>query len=117
MILLRWNLTAYSLPIYYSETEPGVKSTTLQLRPGTHHLKFIVDGDMRASDTLPTAVDFTNHLVNYIEVSADEIHRQRSRRESDRTMKAASVPPGMHPPQVLPGTTSAEPTTDQLDKE
>lgn len=46
-------------------------STTLNLRPGTHHLKFLVDGDMRASDTLPTAVDFTNHLVNYIEISAD----------------------------------------------
>jgi hypothetical protein len=71
---------------------------------------------MRASDTLPTAVDFTNHLVNYIEVSADEINRQRSRRESDRAMNGG-VPPGMHPPQVLPGTPSAEPTTDQLNKE
>lgn len=45
---------------------------TLNLRPGTHHLKFIVDGEMRASDTLPTAVDFTNHLVNYIEINADD---------------------------------------------
>jgi hypothetical protein len=78
-------------------------STTLHLRPGTHHLKFIVDGDMRASDNLPTAVDFTNHLVNYVEVIADEMQGQRSRRESDRAMKNV-VPPGIHPPQVLPET-------------
>lgn len=60
-------------------------STTLNLRPGTHHLKFIVDGEMRASDTLPTAVDFTNHLVNYVEISADD-----ATRESDK----ASATPG-----------------------
>lgn len=63
-------------------------STTLNLRPGTHHLKFIVDGEMRASDTLPTAVDFTNHLVNYIEISADDGHD--------------SLPPGIHASQTLP---------------
>lgn len=74
-------------------------STTLNLPPGTHHLKFIVDGDMRTTDYLPTAVDFTNVLVNYIEVSADDI--PRSRRESDRATKP-TVPEGVYPPQVLP---------------
>lgn len=59
------------LLILFSEANAGVMSTTLNLRPGTHHLKFLVDGDMRASDDLPTAVDFSNHLVNYIEISAD----------------------------------------------
>jgi hypothetical protein len=76
-------------------------STTLQLRPGTHHLKFIVDGDMRASDHLPTAVDFSNHLVNYIEVSADEIQRRRPRTESSRPGRPV-IPPGIHPPIALP---------------
>lgn len=99
-----------------SDTEEGLMSTTLQLRPGTHHLKFIVDGDMRASDHLPTAVDFTNHLVNYIEVSADEIQKQRSRRESDRTIKT-TIPPGIHPPQVLPEDLHAEPAPDSLGEE
>lgn len=73
-------------------------STTLNLRPGTHHMKFIVDGEMRASDDLPTAVDFTNHLVNYIEISADDANRPR--RASDKD--AGSVPPGIRPPQVIP---------------
>jgi hypothetical protein len=90
-------------------------STTLQLRPGTHHLKFIVDGDMRASDDLPTAVDFTNHLVNYIEVSVDEIQKQRSRRESDRTIRSA-IPPGIHPPQVLPDDIYMETAGDRPDE-
>ncbi|GCB27971.1 SNF1 protein kinase subunit beta-2 [Aspergillus awamori] len=81
--------------LHRSENNPGVLSTRLNLRPGTHHLKFIVDGEMRASDNLPTAVDFTNHLVNYIEISADDVNR--SRRESDK------VPDGVRPPQVIPG--------------
>ncbi|KAJ5139287.1 Immunoglobulin E-set [Penicillium bovifimosum] len=69
----------------------SVMSTTLNLRPGTHHLKFIVDGEMRASDSLPTAVDFTNHLVNYIEISADDAH--------DKDFATQS---GVQTPQTLP---------------
>jgi len=89
-------------------------STTLNLPPGTHHLKFIVDGEMRTTDHLPTAVDFTNVLVNYIEVSADDI--PRTRRDSDRAVKSA-VPEGVYPPQVLPevedrsASTTPEPET------
>ncbi|CAI7567712.1 unnamed protein product [Penicillium pancosmium] len=61
--------------LHRGDHDGAVMSTTLNLRPGTHHLKFIVDGEMRASDTLPTAVDFTNHLVNYVEISADDARR------------------------------------------
>jgi hypothetical protein len=38
------------------------------LQPGVHHLRFIVDGDIVLSNSLPFTVDFTNSLVNYIEV-------------------------------------------------
>ncbi|KAG8532119.1 uncharacterized protein KY384_003756 [Bacidia gigantensis] len=69
----------------------GYLSAHLQLPPGTHHVKFIVDGDMQLSDELPTAVDYTNILVNYLEVSADDIPKQDERR----------VPDGVHPPQVI----------------
>lgn len=44
-------------------------SATLQLPPGTHHVKFLVGNDMICSPHLPTTVDFTNILVNYIEVT------------------------------------------------
>lgn len=84
-------------------------SARLNLRPGTHHLKFIVDGEMRAADSLPTAVDFTNHLVNYIEISADD-----ARREHDKTSHPA-VPPGVYPPQVLPEDSKHDQSGDAED--
>ncbi|MCJ1331258.1 hypothetical protein MMC10_007946 [Thelotrema lepadinum] len=48
---------------------------------------------MNLSTSLPTAVDYTNVLVNYIEVSADDLPKD----ESDK-----KYPPGIHPPMVLP---------------
>ncbi|KAL2815937.1 hypothetical protein BJX63DRAFT_153316 [Aspergillus granulosus] len=97
--------------LHKSENNPGVMSTVLNLRPGTHHLKFIVDGDMRASDNLPTAVDFTNYLVNYIEISADDV--TRTRRESEK----GAVPPGVHPPQVIPDHANAGKTESVVDED
>ena len=91
--------------ILSSENDKNVMSTTLNLRPGTHHMKFIVDGEMRASDNLPTAVDFTNHLVNYIEISADDANRTRRVSEKDAR---APVPPGVYPPQVIPDLYGAD---------
>lgn len=48
-------------------------SAVVPLPPGTHHLKFIVDNSMRTSEELPTAVDHTGILVNYLEVNADDM--------------------------------------------
>jgi hypothetical protein len=70
--------------------ETNILSNVLQLPPGTHHVKFIVDGEMQLSNELPTAVDYTNILVNYIEVSADDLPK-----DSETEIK-------IHPPQVLP---------------
>ncbi|KAJ5972798.1 uncharacterized protein N7479_002716 [Penicillium vulpinum] len=83
--------------LHRSENNPSVMSTTLNLRPGTHHLKFIVDGEMRAADSLPTAVDFTNHLVNYIEISADDAHD-----------KDSAVQPGTHTPHTVPDSSKQD---------
>lgn len=49
---------------------------------------------MQLSNELPTAVDYTNILVNYIEVSADDLPK-----DDDAEVK---LPEGVHPPQVLP---------------
>lgn len=51
----------------------GILRTVANVRPGTHHVRFIVDGLMLVSEDLPTTVDFGNNLVNYIEVSADDL--------------------------------------------
>lgn len=76
-----------------SANDPRLMTTRLDLLPGTHHVKFIVDGDMQLSDDLPTAVDYTNILVNYIEVSADDIPHE----DLDD-----HAPQGLHPPLVHP---------------
>src|SRR2546421_9289541 len=81
---------------FSSEDDPEVLSTTIRLPPGTHHLKFIVNGEMRTTNDLPTAVDFTNVLVNYIEVSPEDM--PTSRRESERGARAVRQP--LHPPLI-----------------
>lgn len=59
---------------------------------------------MRTADHLPTAVDFTNVLVNYIEVSADEPPPASKPIDIKRAKPQPFPPPGLHPPQVLPPT-------------
>ncbi|RPB25319.1 AMPKBI-domain-containing protein [Terfezia boudieri ATCC MYA-4762] len=53
--------------------ENKILSAIVPLPAGTHHVKFLVDGELRTSDTLPTAVDSTGILVNYLEVNADDM--------------------------------------------
>lgn len=55
---------------------PGM-FTTINLPSGTHHLKFVVDGEMVTSPDLPTAVDFNNFLVNYIEIATEDLNKPR----------------------------------------
>lgn len=63
--------------------------------PGTHHIKFLVDGSMQTTPDLPTTVDFGNNLVNYIEVSGE-----------DRTARSlnisAAIPKSNKEAQALP---------------
>ncbi|ELR10411.1 hypothetical protein VC83_00500 [Pseudogymnoascus destructans] len=68
--IFQWSRKSKLYPI------PGKKdafSAIIHVRPGTHHIRFIVDGNMLISSNLPTTVDFGNNLVNYIEVSADDL--------------------------------------------
>jgi|SRR3569833_69536 len=62
-------------------------STVALVRPGTHHIRFIVDGQMQTSPDLPTTVDFGNNLVNYIEVTPEGL-----RTEVQVESEAASAP-------------------------
>ncbi len=70
---------------------------------------FIVDNDMCTSDKLPTAVDYTNILVNYLEVSYDQVPTPAptpGKEPTDATTQAPArqIPAGVFPPQVLPPT-------------
>ncbi|KAI0849917.1 carbohydrate-binding module family 48 protein [Daldinia vernicosa] len=64
----QWSRKQRLLP---SKDRDGVLETVIPVFPGTHHIKFLVDGNMQTSPDLPTTVDFGNNLVNYIEVSGD----------------------------------------------
>lgn len=68
--IFQWNRKQRLHPV---EGRPGVFATTINILPGTHHIRFLVDNNMQTSPDLPTTVDFGNNLVNYIEVSPDDV--------------------------------------------
>ncbi|KAK1061711.1 galactose metabolism-related protein [Friedmanniomyces endolithicus] len=52
------------------DKEHGGYSAIVNLKPGTHHLKFMIRGDQTTCDDYPTTVDWAGNFVNYIEVVA-----------------------------------------------
>lgn len=62
---------------------------------------------MQLSNELPTAVDYTNILVNYIEVSADDLPKEPGK---------DGVPEGVHPPQVVPSIEAKDHAPDSVGK-
>ncbi|KAF2638906.1 AMPKBI-domain-containing protein [Massarina eburnea CBS 473.64] len=84
-------------------------SAYVHISPGTHHLMFIVDNDMCVSDNLPTAVDYTNILVNYIEVVKDERVEGATEKKSEPVpVMEQRAPDGYRPPQVIPDATEMQ---------
>lgn len=93
----------------------GGFSTILQLKPGTHHLKFLVDGDMTTSHELPTTVDYTNILVNYIEVVAplpESPEKQEPAPAEPMPIPGAAMTRGQ-----VPGTTESPSLPDRTGKQ
>ncbi|UNI19093.1 galactose metabolism- protein [Purpureocillium takamizusanense] len=83
-----WNRKQRLHPV---EGKPGCFAATILILPGTHHVRFLVDGIMQTSPDLPTTVDFGNNLVNYIEVSPeDALPAQRSASKSGSETEGAS---------------------------
>ncbi|TPX15154.1 uncharacterized protein E0L32_004712 [Thyridium curvatum] len=68
--IFQWNRKQRLHPV---NGRPGAFAGTVNVLPGTHHIRFLVDGQMQTSPDLPTTVDFGNNLVNYIEVSPDDV--------------------------------------------
>lgn len=101
---------------------PGALSAMISLAPGTHHVRFIVDNEMRLSRFMPTAVDYTNFLVNYIEVASPEPAEPKDVPDTQQQPVAeavsaedqatpAAAPPDVHPPKVMPTAPDAAPPT------
>ncbi|KZF22665.1 carbohydrate-binding module family 48 protein [Xylona heveae TC161] len=98
--------------------EPGKQSLSavLQLPPGTHHLKFIVDGEMRTSDDLPTAVDYTNILVNYIELSAEDVLPPPASELQEQETQQQETPTAQPPkvPSTAPDVKAPDPSSGAI---
>lgn len=97
----------------------GHFSATLNLKPGTHHVKFLVDDEMVTSD-LPTTVDFTNILVNYIEVVAPPVETKEEDKPAETELPGTAVTEGQAvsadqpPTQPIPiRSGDAQPERDQ----
>ena len=79
---------------------------------------FIVDNDMMISDKLPTAVDYTNILVNYLEVSYDDVNSQPALDAADKpnNTPAPTDDQTAQPPQDPPSpeAISIKPATAEL---
>lgn len=93
--------------------EEGILETTIRVFPGTHHIKFLVDGVMQTSPDLPTTVDFGNNLVNYIEVSGDApaVRELNIEKAVPKDEDAHNLPSRQPSTVALPGTEKGKPKT------
>ncbi|KAF2474183.1 AMPKBI-domain-containing protein [Lindgomyces ingoldianus] len=113
-----WN-RKYKLHRNGPSPKKDVLSAMVNIVPGTHHLKFIVDGDMKTSDKLPTAVDYTNILMNYLEISVDDVPQpptatsEEAKKPEPVPVQELQPPPGIFPPQTLPPTPEILPVTQK----
>lgn len=78
---------------------------------------------MRTSDKLPTAVDYTNILVNYIEVSYDDVaapapasaeQTEQQKLDAATPVQDREKPTGVYPPQVIQDTPNKAPLKTPL---
>lgn len=72
-------------------------SAVLDLPPGTHRLKFIVDDEWKCSNDMETATDPDGNLVNYLQVM-DESDEESEADEFDSDSKKYS---NIIPPELL----------------
>ncbi|KAG2190175.1 hypothetical protein INT46_008394 [Mucor plumbeus] len=66
-----------------------VKSAVLDLPPGTHRLKFIVDDEWKCSNEMETATDPDGNLVNYLQV-LDEDDEENNDEFGDNDLSTVS---------------------------
>ncbi|KAI8825747.1 uncharacterized protein EV422DRAFT_549698 [Fimicolochytrium jonesii] len=68
-------------------------TTVIDMPPGTHRFKFIVDDEWKCSEDLPIASDADGNLVNYLEVTDEAGVHQGDGLDELATMKDGRVSP------------------------
>ncbi|KAK0392248.1 hypothetical protein NLU13_1745 [Sarocladium strictum] len=103
--IFQWNRKQRLHPV---EGKPGCFAATVYILPGTHHIRFLVDGIMQTSPDLPTTVDFGNNLVNYIEVSPEDALQGKK-----QAAAAAATKPKPDTDSEPPASRNSSATKDQ----
>lgn len=86
-------------------------SAVLELPPGTHRLKFIVDDEWKCSNDLETATDPDGNLVNYLQVMDEEEEERLGEGEEDMVSSTESIDEeytNTIPPELLALSESTE---------
>ncbi|AEO63264.1 carbohydrate-binding module family 48 protein [Thermothielavioides terrestris NRRL 8126] len=103
--IFQWNRKTRLHPV---EGQPGVFRATVNVLPGTHHIRFLVDGQMQTSPDYPTTVDFGNNLVNYIEVNPDDLPPAPAQTDGPSEVKSSQqLPQESQPPAEEEGKAPA----------
>ncbi len=72
VVYVTGTFTGWRKKVQLLRSDKNEFSVVLDLAPGTHRLKFSVDGEWKCSDELPTATDSSGNFVNYIEASGED---------------------------------------------
>ncbi|RIB10295.1 Carbohydrate-Binding Module Family 48 protein, partial [Gigaspora rosea] len=73
-------------------------TTVLNLPPGTHKLKFVVDDEWKCSNELSTAIDPDGNLVNYLEVFEEGDSMDQNGMNAGDLL--SSTPPGEYTDEI-----------------
>ncbi|CAB4377266.1 unnamed protein product [Rhizophagus irregularis] len=75
-------------------------TTVIDLEPGTHKLKFIVDDEWKCSNDFSTATDPDGNLVNYLEVHEDDDCNSIEKESLDSSGFLSNTPPGEYTDEI-----------------
>ena len=83
-----WTKMIGLLPI---PNKPGILHVRLEVPPGVHRFRFVVNNELRYSDFLPTATDQMGNFVNYLEVRPTDSTEFTSHLEDDAKVSDAKL--------------------------
>ena len=89
-------------PETIEKQEDGTWSRTMKLAPGKYMYKFVVDGEWKVNDDLPSVVDEGGNRNNMLEV--EEVDNDTGSGVSDSWEKV-----------IIPETTGEDPITKEVD--
>jgi hypothetical protein len=81
-------------PMVQSADEPGLWLKELELKPGVHQYKFIIDGQWKHDPAAPTVLDALGNINNYTTVKSDRGSTRGGPREKDSGKRSSTTSAG-----------------------